>query len=127
MIRGSKMRVLPGAFLLMGGFVLPVFSQDQRPSPTPPVENDVVKISTNLIQIDVSVTDSNGKVVTDLKPGEIEIYENGKKQAITNFSFVSTGKLAAAKLPDSAKNTDKVPVPPSPPPVVPRADNIKRT
>ena len=60
-------------------------SRSSTPSPTPPPDNDVVKISTNLIQIDVSVTDAKGKVITDLKPEEIEIYENGQKQKITNI------------------------------------------
>jgi VWFA-related protein len=69
---------------------LNIFSQTAKPSasPTPPDE-DIVKISTNLIQIDATVTDKNGKVITDLKPEEVEIYENGVKQKISNFSFVS--------------------------------------
>lgn len=65
--------------------------QAQTPSPTPPPadESDVVKITTALIQIDVMVTDRNGNVITDLRPDEVEVYENGEKQKITNFSFVS--------------------------------------
>lgn len=59
-------------------------------SPTP--EDEVVKISTKLVQIDVTVTDRNGKIVRDLRPGDIEIYQNGKKQEITNFSFISDGQ-----------------------------------
>jgi VWFA-related protein len=68
----------------------PVLGQQTPPQPkaTPPAE-DVVRISTNLIQIDATVTDSKGHVITDLKPNEIEIYENGRKQDMTNFSFVS--------------------------------------
>jgi VWFA-related protein len=62
-----------------------------RPSPTP-ADSDVVKISTNLIQLDVTVVDSRGRVVKDLRPDEIEIYENGKKQAITNFAFISSAR-----------------------------------
>lgn len=61
----------------------------QTSSPTPPIENDdVVKITTTLIQVDATVTDKKGNVIRDLKPEELEIYENGKKQNITNFSFV---------------------------------------
>lgn len=56
--------------------------------PTPPPETDVVKISTNLIQVDVTVTDKSGNAVRDLRPDEIEIYENGKLQKVNNFSFV---------------------------------------
>lgn len=70
-------------------FAFTAFSQNPKPTPTPVDDNDIVKISTTLIQVDVTVTDSKGKIVTDLKPDEIEIYENGKKQDITNFSFIS--------------------------------------
>lgn len=60
----------------------------QTPSPSPPDQN-VVMISTTLIQLDVTVTDKKGNPVTDLRQDEIEIYENGEKQEITNFSFIS--------------------------------------
>ena len=66
----------------------------QKPTPTPPAnDDDVVKISTTLIQIDVTVTDKNGKIVTDLKAEDFEVYENGKKQDITNFLFVTSPAL----------------------------------
>lgn len=71
-------------------------AQNANPTPTPAV-GDVVKISTNLIQIDVTVTDKKGKVVSDLRPDEIEVYENGKKQEISNFSFVSGVKVGDSK------------------------------
>jgi len=50
-----------------------VFSQTLKPvvTPTPPASDDIVKISTTLIQIDVTVTDKSGKIVSDLKPEEV--------------------------------------------------------
>lgn len=102
----------------------PVLSQDLKvhPVPTPTPENlEVVKISTNLIQIDVTVTDAKGKIVTDLKPDEIEIYENGEKQKITNFSFVSSSKDIAVK-PKPSGITD-APVPQA----ALRPEQIRRT
>ena len=92
-------------------------SQTVMPTPTPkPSSNeDVVKISTALIQVDVTVTDKSGKVVKDLKPEDFEIYENGEKQNITNFSFISAGsqtdEIIAAK-PDKNEKP-AVPVPPT--------------
>jgi VWFA-related protein len=68
-------------------------SPPQSPSlnPTDPNENDegVVKIGTSLVQVDAVVTDRDGKIVRDLKTEDFEIFENGKKQEITNFSFVA--------------------------------------
>lgn len=68
---------------------LTIFPQTPEPTSTPVSDEDIVKISTNLIQVDVTVTDKKGNPITDLKSNEIEIYQNGKKQEITNFSFVA--------------------------------------
>jgi VWFA-related protein len=68
-------------------FTLVSFGQESKP--TPPAGEDVVKISTNLIQIDVTVTDKNGKTAPGLSRDDFEIYENGEKQDISNFLFVS--------------------------------------
>src|SRR5207248_10676204 len=80
------------------------------PSPVPRTEPDVVKISTNLIQIDATVVDSKHRIVSDLRPEEIEIYENGKKQNITNFSFISSVTFKTEK-PAADKNAMPVPPP----------------
>jgi len=69
--------------------IVAAFAQQPTPAPTPNADDQVVKISTDLIQIDVTVTDKDGKVVTTLKPEDFELYENGQKQAITNFGFIS--------------------------------------
>src|SRR5215475_7360790 len=67
-----------------------------RPNPAPVVnqpktvdEQDVVKITTNLVQIDAVVTDKSGKRVVDLRPDEVEIYEDTQVRAITNFSYIN--------------------------------------
>src|SRR5688572_569845 len=76
-------------------FCMPGVALAQTPSPAqtpPPADDSVVKITNALIQVDVSVTDRNGKVVTDLRPEEIELFENGQKQKITGFRFVSNAR-----------------------------------
>ncbi len=82
----------------------------QQPSPqtpppaapsTPPDQDDdpegVVKIGTSLVQIDAVVTDRDGKIVRGLKAEDFEVFENGKRQQITNFSFV---RIDASNGPD---------------------------
>src|SRR6266480_7851626 len=64
-------------------------SKDMAQQPARPVDDDVVRITTNLVQVDAVVTDKNGKPVTDLRPEEVEILEDGKPQRITHFFFVS--------------------------------------
>lgn len=61
------------------------------PTPTPQDDaddGDVVRITTNLVQFDTVVTDKKGQQITDLQPDEFEVYINGKRQTITNFSYV---------------------------------------
>lgn len=68
----------------------------QQPSPTPPtVDDGPVKVSTDLIQLDVTVTDKNGRPVTDLTADDFELFENGERQSISNFSFISRGSGGA--------------------------------
>ena len=68
-----------------------------RQTPTPPTqlqvvgeddEDEVVRITSKLVQVDAVVTDKDGKQITDLKPEDFEVTENGKPQEITNFSYV---------------------------------------
>ncbi|MBD0369461.1 MAG: VWA domain-containing protein [Pyrinomonadaceae bacterium] len=89
-------------------------------------DDDVVRISTNLVQVDAVVTDKKGRLITDLRPEEMEIYEDNREQKITNFSFISTesatGESGALKpLPPINKNSPPVP------PVRLKPEQVRRT
>jgi len=115
-------RVLLSCCLIFS-ILVPTFAQQPTASPTPqqppplqlkPPEidsQDVVRITTNLVQVDVVVT-KNDKVVSDLQPDDFEIFEDGKPQTITNFSYVSNLTNAAAPV---ARSNDKTatPIPPA--------------
>ncbi len=113
-------------FLLMvcfGLFLGNAFSQEINPAPTPPpVDESAIKIPTTLIQVDVSVTDANGRIVEDLKPEDFEVYENGVRQNVTTFSFVSSVRTKT-ETPKESKNNIAVPVPTA----VLRAEQVRRT
>src|SRR6267142_2459450 len=53
-------------------------------------DEEVVRITTNVVQLDFVVTDKSGNPVTDLKADDIEVLEDGHPQRITNFSYIST-------------------------------------
>ncbi len=61
-------------------------ARNSQRSPEP--EKPLVRVNVDLVQMDVVVTDTRGNHITDLKPQEFEILENGKPQRITNFSFI---------------------------------------
>lgn len=114
---------------LLLSFCIFVPALAQTPSATPPQQpqkpandkdqdkDDVVRITTNLVQVDAVVT-KDGKLVTNLTADDFEIYEDGKKQVITSFAYIS-----------NIPNTPPQPVPttprekgatlPPPPPVNP--------
>jgi VWFA-related protein len=105
--------------------------QQQQPTPTPQPspalrqgDEDVVRITSNLVQFDAIVTDKQGRLVTDLRPEDFDVFIDGKRQEITNFSFVSNETVTIAERP--AAHGDKTATPP-PPPVPLRASQVRRT
>ena len=96
------------------------------PTPTQPTvqtsDDEVVRITTNLVQVDPVITDKDGNQVTDLRPDEVQIFEDGKPQPITNFSYVSLGS-ATPTTTARPVNKSVVPVPPVPL----RPDQVRRT
>jgi hypothetical protein len=96
---------------LLLGVCLVAVSHAQRPAPSltptsptqlPPTrksqqreEDEVVRITTNLVQVDAVVSDSNGKPVTDLNPGEVQIYEDGRPRKSLTSRTSPPGTLSA--------------------------------
>lgn len=114
--------------LFLSFFLFPLICLAQTPSPTvspKPAEYDenIIKINTSLIQIDVTVTDKEGKIVKDLKPEDFEVYENKEKQEITNFSFISSENQSSSTQKTVRKNDTPIPVSASPI----RAEQVRRT
>ena len=80
------------------------------PTPAPKVaatddQDDVVKITTNLVQVDAVVT-KDGKPVRDLKAEDFEISEDGRKQEITSFTYVSNIPVTSTTTPTRSTGKD---------------------
>jgi VWFA-related protein len=91
-----------------------------------PEDIDVVRITTNLVQVDAVVTDSKGKLVTDLKPEEVEIFEDGRKQKISHFSFNLSETPATTPVRETKSKTAAAITPP-PSLTRPKPEDIRRT
>lgn len=122
---------------LLASIVCSAVAQQQSPTePQKPVtpqqqaqpevdSQDVVRITTNLVQIDAVVT-KDGKHVTDLKPEDFELFEDGRPQTITNFSYVSNVSSSPSAAPPQPSNyKDKAAVPVLPAVAQPR--DVRRT
>ena len=95
-------------------------------TPIPEEDDDVVRITTNLVQFDAVVTDKQGRHVADLRPEEFEVYVDGRRQEITNFTFVAGEPEAGRTTQPVARNDKSTPPPPLPPAHL-RAGQVRRT
>ena len=87
------------------------------PPPPAPVltdRDDVVRINTNLVQIDATVT-KDGKPVSDLKAEDFEIFEDGKRQTITSFAYISNNPKTTPSTATTATTPDRDPSVPATP------------
>lgn len=95
-------------------------------------EDDVVRITTNLVQMDVVVVDKKGNQVTDLRAEDFEVFEDKRPQQITNFSYVLNE--VTAPRPDAPAGSSRTPAtaaadklaPPEPPRRL-RPEQVRRT
>ncbi len=110
------------ALLLVFCIFVPVLAQTTTTPPPPQMpqpqtasddKDDVVRITTNLVQVDAVVT-KDGKPVRNLTAEDFEVFEDGRKQTITSFAYISnvagvpSQPVAAVR----EKGTDVVPVSP---------------
>jgi VWFA-related protein len=83
----------PMAFILAAAVSLSAAVGQTSQSQQKPIEvapEDIIRITTSLVQTDVVVTDKNDQIVPDLKLDDFELYDNGKKQDLKFMEFVST-------------------------------------
>src|SRR5438105_63899 len=90
---GACLSLLAASAVLLT--VIAVHSQDKKQ--TKSADDDVVKINSNLVSLDVIVKDKKGKAITDLKPEEFTVSENGVPQKIEFFDSTLTSGSEAAQ------------------------------
>lgn len=79
------------AFFLAAA-LLSVSASAQTPAPAQQQnqqgDEDVVRITTQLIQVDAVITDKNDRIIPDLKLSDFSLYENGKRQELQFIEYV---------------------------------------
>ncbi|HEV8589341.1 MAG TPA: VWA domain-containing protein [Pyrinomonadaceae bacterium] len=90
--------------LLCAGMAHAQKAQDKA---RPQSDEDRVVVTTNLVQVDAVVTDKNGKQVTNLRPDDFELWEDGRIRDIVGFSYIpltsNAEGAASANAPRAAK------------------------
>jgi VWFA-related protein len=97
-------RLLPAAVLCLAS--LTAYAQEPKPLPTQELPqkpstqmDDVIRITTELVQTDVMVFDKDGRYVPGLQKEQFELLVDGKSQPISFFeSVVMGGRREAAAL-----------------------------
>jgi VWFA-related protein len=96
--------------------------------PAVPGEDDVVRITANLVQVDAVVTDKNGTHITDLTDQDFEVLEDGRTQKISNLSYVAVAPMSTDNAAEAAPETkNKADRRTSMPPVQIKAEQVHRT
>lgn len=107
------MRLLSLAVVL--SVAAPASSQTPRPSLPAEASPPAFRSGTAVVLLDVVVRDKKGRPVPDIKPEEVEVYEDGTRQKIEGFRWVATEAVrvegAAAPpplVPDAARQLNLV-------------------
>ena len=77
------------------------------PKPEPEVIEDVIKTTSNLVMVPVSVTDPTGQAVQGLKVADFRLLEEGKQQEISGIGDPEQVPLAIALLFDISSSTSQ--------------------
>lgn len=77
-------------------------------------DEPLLRIETELVQIDAVVTDKQGKLARELKRADFELFDDGKKQEIAHFAIGTAAQparwLAVEKKPAEKSPADSTPV-----------------
>jgi len=87
----------------------PVWKAKPTPTPKPPEQEvlDVIKTTSNLIMVPVSVTDQQGQAVQGLQVADFRLLEEGKQQEISGIGNPEQVPLAIALLFDVSSSTSQ--------------------
>ena len=76
-------------------------------------QSDVVRVRSNLVQLDVVVKDKKGRPVKDLKAADFEVFEDGVSQKVQSFRFITRVALEATSAPKSTAPSSTTTPPPA--------------
>jgi VWFA-related protein len=90
----SLLRLVPVSLVL--GVVQGPSARGLAQEPPAEIRRDVFKAETEIVLLDVVVRDKKGRTVRDLRPDEIEVYEDGVRQQVGSFRFLDSRAIGEA-------------------------------
>ncbi|MEO8726664.1 MAG: VWA domain-containing protein, partial [Acidobacteriaceae bacterium] len=71
------------------------YVEEERPRRKPSKDSDFTfKVTTNLVTIDLIATDKSGNIISDLKPEDLEVFDEGKRQDISRMTLENRALIA---------------------------------
>lgn len=93
---GTGFSLLLSCALLFSSLSPAAFGQANRVGQPDTPQDEVLRISTSLVQTDVIVLDRQGRAVKDLNSDQFELLVDGQPQAISAFERVEAGSIREA-------------------------------
>jgi Ca-activated chloride channel family protein len=94
--------------LLLASLPLNSFNRAAAQTQRPDMDEDVVRVESELVVLNVTVTDKAGHYVHKLSRPDFKVFEDGREQQITLFSFEATPFAAAILLDTSGSMESRV-------------------
>jgi VWFA-related protein len=95
----KRCAILLVSFLFLTGLAVPAQTKPQTQSPVAsdaaPQAGATIRLTTHEVLLDLVVRDKRERLVSDLKAGDVEVYEDGVKQTPKSFQLV-TGREQTA-------------------------------
>ena len=118
-MRNTAKFLTAGAFALLlalGSGSQPSTMHAQAPPAAAPAQQPTFRVSVDLITTDMIARDNkNDQFIADLKPDEIEIYEDGVKQTMVSFVLTHGGRVYNVQDPPAAAAREGIILPRSRP------------
>src|ERR1044072_9551122 len=80
------MRTFLSLLLIVATGFSPVLIRAQTPAQD---QDDIIRVRSNEVRLDIVVKDKKGRPIRDLKQGDFEVLEDGVSQKVESFRFVA--------------------------------------
>jgi VWFA-related protein len=91
-MRARRAQPVAGALAALLALASPVKAQD----PPPDLRAQVFRVETEVVVLDLVVRDKKGHTIRDLRPDEVQVFEDGVKQGPSGFRFLDTRAAGVA-------------------------------
>jgi VWFA-related protein len=82
------MKTVLGSLCLVASFLLPAAGARAQNAAAPQDTGLTIRQSVQEVLLEVTVRDGHGKVVKNLKPGDVQVFEDGTRQEIRAFKLI---------------------------------------